>query len=120
MFLSRHGFGSGLAAGALLFAVTGANLAAHPSVDVVASNWKFTPATVEAHVGQETTLHFTSSEGVHGVESSDLGIPKTTIVPGKVEEVKFTPKKAGKYVIPCAIVCGEGHEKMALTITVVE
>jgi heme/copper-type cytochrome/quinol oxidase subunit 2 len=91
---------------------------AHPAVDVAVANWKFTPNKIEAHVGEATTLRFTSSEGVHGVESSDLGIPKTTIMPGKLVEVTFTPKKAGTYVVQCAIMCGDGHDKMALTIEV--
>jgi len=92
--------------------------AAHPTVDIAVSNWKFTPAKIEAHVGEQMTLRFTSSEGVHGVESADLGIPKTTISPGKVVEVAFTPKKPGTYVIHCAVLCGEGHDKMTLTVEV--
>jgi cytochrome c oxidase subunit II len=92
--------------------------AAHPTVDVAVANWKFTPAKVEAHVGEETTIRFTSSEGVHGVQSDALGIPKTTITPGKVVEVTFTPKKAGTYQLPCAVICGEGHDKMILTVEV--
>ena len=119
MNVPRSAFGIGLAAAAILISAAVRPSAAHPSVDVVASNWKFTPATIEAHVGEETTLRLTSSEGVHGIESADLGIPKTMITPGKFVEVKFTPKKAGTYVLHCAIMCGEGHEKMALTIKVV-
>ena len=91
---------------------------AHPSVDIVASNWKFTPAKISIPVNQETTLRLTSSGGVHGIESSDLGIAKTTIAPGKFELVTFTPKKPGKYVLNCAIVCGPGHPDMTLTIEV--
>lgn len=93
---------------------------AHPSVDVVASNWKFTPNTVELHVGQTTTLRLTSSEGVHGLESSELGIPTTTITPGAFKAVEVTPKKAGKYVLHCSIMCGAGHPNMTLTVNVVQ
>jgi len=93
--------------------------AAHPSVDIVVKNWSFTPGTVEAHVGEPTVLRFTDSEGVHGVESDELGIPKTTIMPGKLTEVSFTPKTAGTFAVHCAIVCGEGHDKMILTVHVV-
>ena len=91
---------------------------AHPTVDVVASNWKFTPATIELHVGETTTLHITSSEGVHGIQSDDLGIAQTTIVPGKFVDVSVTPKKAGTYVIHCSIQCGSGHGDMMLTVVV--
>ena len=91
---------------------------AHPSVDIVASNWKFVPATVTMHVGEATHLRLTSSEGVHGIASDDLGIAKTLIVPGKFADVDVTPKKAGTYVVKCAIVCGAGHDTMALTVKV--
>lgn len=91
---------------------------AHPSIDIVAANWKFTPAKISVPVNQETTLRLTSSGGVHGIESADLGIAKTAITPGKFELVTFTPKKPGKYVLSCAIVCGPGHSDMTLTIDV--
>src|SRR5271169_2075550 len=93
-------------------------VAAHPSIDVVASNWKFTPSTIELHVGEATTIRFTSSEGVHGIKSDDLGIPQTTIAPGQSTSVTVTPKKAGKYVLHCTIICGAGHADMALTVNV--
>jgi len=93
---------------------------AHPSIDVVASNWKFTPATIELHVGETTTLRLTSSEGVHGLQSDDLGIAQTTIMPGAFSKVDVTPKKAGTYVLHCSIMCGAGHPNMTLTVTVVQ
>lgn len=93
-------------------------VSAHPSIDVVASNFKFTPSSIELHVGQTTTLRFTSSEGVHGLKSDDLGIPQTTIAPGQLQTVTVTPKKAGKFVLHCTIVCGTGHADMALTVNV--
>jgi cytochrome c oxidase subunit 2 len=91
---------------------------AHPTIDVVASNWKFTPATIELHVGETTVLHVTSSAGVHGLKSDELGIPQTTIMPGKFVDVEVTPKKAGTYKIYCSIVCGSGHGDMLLTVEV--
>ncbi len=93
---------------------------AHPPIDIAASNWKFTPAKITVPVNEETTLRFTSTGGVHGVKSDDLGIPDTVISPGKFVEVKFTPKKAGTYVIHCSVVCGPGHPDMALTIVVTD
>lgn len=93
---------------------------AHPSIDVVASNWKFTPSTIELHAGETTTLRLTSSEGVHGLQSDELGIAKTTILPGQFTTVDVTPKLAGKYVLHCAILCGAGHADMTLTVNVVQ
>ena len=92
---------------------------AHSSIDIAASNWKFTPNTITLHVGETTTLRLTSSEGVHGLQSDDLGIAMTMIQPGKTASVDVTPKKAGKYVLHCAIMCGAGHPNMTLTVNVV-
>ena len=93
---------------------------AHPPIDIVASNWKFTPATITIEAGQEQTLRLTSSAGVHGIESDELGIKKTTITPNNFVEVTFTPKKAGTYKLYCAVICGPGHPDMLLTIAVKE
>ncbi len=97
----------------------GTRALANPTINVVASNWKFTPDTIALHVGEETTLRLTSTQGVHGLESADLGIPLTTISPGTFTSVKVVPKKTGKYVLHCAIMCGAGHANMTLTVTVV-
>jgi cytochrome c oxidase subunit II len=91
---------------------------AHPTIDIAASNWKFTPAKISVPVNEETTLSLTSTGGVHGLKSDDLKISDTTISPGKFVLVKFTPTKAGTYVVHCSIVCGPGHPDMALTIVV--
>ena len=107
------GVGIVLAAGAVPMTA-----AAHPTIDVVASNWKFTPDTITIPADEPTTLRLTSSEGVHGISSSDLGIPDTTIMPNKFVTVTFTPHKAGTYVVHCSIVCGSGHPDMKLTIKV--
>ena len=92
---------------------------AHPSIDIVASNWKFTPTSITIPVNDSTTLRLTSAEGVHGLKSDDLGIPLTTIMPNKFSTVTFTPKKTGTYTVHCAIVCGAGHDDMVLVIKVV-
>lgn len=100
--------------------VQGTSALAHPSIDIVASNWKFTPATITLHAGETATLHLTSSEGVHGLQSDELAIPMTTISPGAAKTVEVTPKKPGKYVLHCAVFCGAGHADMILTINVVQ
>ena len=91
---------------------------AHPSIDIVASNWKFTPDTISVPAGEPTTLRLTSSEGVHGIASKELNIPDTPIMPNKFTTVTFTPSTAGTYVVHCSVVCGAGHANMALTIKV--
>jgi cytochrome c oxidase subunit 2 len=113
--------GAGLAAAfclALAAALAPVPATAHPTVDIAVSNWKFVPAKITIPVGQPTTLRFTSTSGVHGVQSDELGIPMTAVPNGKTVEVTFTPKKAGTYVLHCQIFCGTGHADMALTVEV--
>ncbi len=89
-------------------------------MDIVASNWKFTPSTIQVEVNEPTTLRLTSTEGVHGIQSDDLGIATTTILPHKFVTVTFTPKKVGTFVTHCAVFCGIGHANMVLTVKVVQ
>ena len=114
--LSRFAFVAAAVGGMLAAPI--AIAAAHPSIDIVASNWKFTPNAIELHVGETTTLRLTSSEGVHGLQSDDLGIPQTMLMPGAFKTIDVTPKKAGTYVLHCSIMCGAGHPNMTLTVKV--
>lgn len=92
--------------------------AAPEDITITASNWKFAPSAITLHAGRTTHLHLTSSSGVHGIQSADLGIPLTTILPGKTVTIAVTPSKPGTYVLHCAIMCGPGHATMAFTVTV--
>jgi cytochrome c oxidase subunit 2 len=92
--------------------------ASDTAVTLTASNYQFAPAIIEAKVGVPVTLHITSSQGVHGVSSDELGIANTVLVPGKTVTVTFTPKKAGTYVVHCSVPCGPGHANMAFTVKV--
>jgi len=90
-----------------------------PVINIQATaDQKFAPDHVVLHAGKRQTLRFTSVGGVHGIGSTDLGIPATMITGDKPVSVTVTPKKAGTYKIPCTIVCGPGHADMALTIVV--
>lgn len=90
-----------------------------PAVDIVATaDQKFAPDHVVLHVGKRQTLSFTSTGGVHGIASTDLGIAATMITADKPVSVTVTPKKTGTYKLPCTIVCGAGHAGMALTVVV--
>ena len=115
--------GTGLAAAAVLSlaaALVPAPASAHPTIDIAVANWKFTPAKITIPVGQPTTLRLTTTSGVHGIQSDELGIPLTNIPNGKIVNVTFTPKKVGTYVLHCMIFCGPGHADMKLTIEVTE
>jgi heme/copper-type cytochrome/quinol oxidase subunit 2 len=88
------------------------------TIYVTAANWQFSPDHIAVAVGKPVTLRLTSAGGVHGIQSSALGISQTVIAPGKTVDVTFTPMKTGTYRIPCSVFCGAGHSNMALTIEV--
>ncbi|HEX5275497.1 MAG TPA: cupredoxin domain-containing protein [Candidatus Rubrimentiphilum sp.] len=89
------------------------------TIDVTASNWKFTPGTITVHLNQATTLNLISKEGVHGIASADLGISNTFVMP-KSTSVTFTPHKVGTYQLHCTMPCGPGHANMVLIVKVVQ
>ncbi len=90
-----------------------------PVVNVTATaDQKFSPDHVVLHRNKKQTLRFTSTGGVHGIASADLGIPATTIMPNQPVSVDVIPKKAGTYKLSCTIVCGPNHGDMALTVEV--
>ena len=88
------------------------------TIEITAVPSKFTPDTIVLHAGQTTRLDFKNVEGVHGIESSDLGVPQTVLSPGKDTTVDVTPSKPGTYVLHCQIVCGTDHPNMTLTVKV--
>lgn len=88
------------------------------TIEIVPVPSKFSPDKITLHAGVTTKLDFTHTEGVHAIQSSDLGIPLTTLAPGKDVTIEVTPKKAGTYVLHCEIICGEDHDNMTLTVTV--
>jgi cytochrome c oxidase subunit 2 len=114
--------GLSLSFGALLSAAASADTAATAAqtftIDASASTM-FTPSQITVHVGQPVELKIVGKDGVHGIQSSALGIPATMITPGSTKIITFTPNKVGTYVLPCTIPCGPHHTDMKITINVV-
>ena len=89
------------------------------TINVVATaDQKFAPDHIVLHLNKRQTVRFTSTGGVHGIVSKELGIPATMISADKPVSVSVTPKKTGSFKLQCSIVCGPGHADMALTISV--
>lgn len=104
----------------IVFAAASVTVAdnAPDAVTITAVPSSFTPSTITLHRGVTTKLVFSHLEGVHAIESDQLGIPKTLLSPGKDVTIDVTPAKDGVYVLRCEIVCGPDHDKMALTVNV--
>ncbi len=83
------------------------------------SDAMFSPSEIAVHAGQPVELKLIGKSGVHGIESSALGIPATTITPGSTQNVTFTPSKVGTYTLHCTIPCGPDHGKMTIVVKVI-
>ena len=88
------------------------------AVTITAVPSTFTPSAITLHRGVTTKLVFSHIEGVHAIESDELGIPKTVLAPGKDVTIDVTPAKDGVYILRCEIVCGQDHDNMALKVDV--
>jgi len=91
--------------------------AAQGEVEIQASKFEFTPATVKVKRGQPVTFVLTSVDRIHGFKMPDFGV-RTDILPDKETRVTITPEKAGTFAYFCDIFCGDGHEDMGGTLIV--
>ena len=78
----------------------------------------FSPSKLTVHAGQPVEMTIIGQGGVHEIQSSELGIPETMIMPHSTKTVTFTPTKPGTYTLHCMIPCGPDHDKMAIVINV--
>ncbi len=109
----------GLSLSAALPVAASAAPAPHVITITASATTLFSPSEITVHVGQPVELKIVGQSGVHGIQSSELGIPATTITPGSTQTVTFTPAKAGTYTLHCTIPCGMSHGKMAIVVKVV-
>jgi heme/copper-type cytochrome/quinol oxidase subunit 2 len=103
---------------ALAVAVTTAANNTPNALTITAVPSTFTPAKITIQRGVTTRLVFQKTEGLHAIESTDLGIPKTVLSPDKDVTIDVTPAKDGTFVLHCEVVCGPDHNTMTLTVTV--
>ena len=87
-------------------------------IEVVASQFAFDPATVEATEGERIRLMAHSADRVHGFEIKKLKINKPIPRGGKPVQIDFVAPAPGNYQILCSEDCGEGHENMTGTLVV--
>jgi len=83
--------------GALAFLTFPAKSYADSDVSLAASMGSFAPNAIELHAGETTTLHLTSTEGVHWLKSDDLGIPMTDDSP-RIDRYRSRNAEKGRYV----------------------
>jgi cytochrome c oxidase subunit II len=114
-----------LLAGALgvgvVFADAPASQAQEQNIQVIKINarkFEFLPAAITLKQGVPVILELTSSDVVMGFNVPDMK-SRVTILPGVVTRIRLVPDKVGVFTFLCDIFCGDGHEDMNGTITVV-
>jgi len=86
---------------------------------ITAKKFEYSPKDIKVKKGVPVVLEFTSLDRLHGFNCPGLGI-RSDIVPGKTNQLRFTPNKAGSFPFHCDNFCGIGHEGMTGTIIVEE
>jgi cytochrome c oxidase subunit II len=88
-------------------------------IHISASNFEFKPNEVTVKKGVPVILEIASQDHHHGFRLSEFHL-RADIQPGVTEKIRFVPDKAGKFNFLCDVFCGEGHEDMSGTLTVIE
>ena len=89
------------------------------TIDVVASQFQFEPATITVAQGDTVRLRVHSADRTHGLAIKPFRvnalIPKT----GEAVTVEFVADQAGAFDITCSEHCGSGHAGMKGRLVVV-
>ena len=88
-------------------------------IRISASTFEYKPSEITVKKGVPVTLELVSEDRHHGFKLPEFHV-QSDIKPGVVEKVRFIPDKAGKFTFFCDVFCGDGHEDMSGTLTVVE
>jgi cytochrome c oxidase subunit II len=113
------------AASAGLFLQPGATQAApemrndEQVIRISASTFEYKPSEFTVKKGVPVTLELISVDRHHGFKLPAFHL-RADITPGAVERVRFVPDQAGKFTFFCDVFCGDGHEDMSGTLTVIE
>jgi len=88
-------------------------------IEVIASQFSFSPGEITIKKGQPVLLVVKSQDVAHGLRVRELNVAVKVSGHGTAQ-VRFTPQKSGDFVGHCYVFCGKGHGSMALTFHVVE
>jgi cytochrome c oxidase subunit 2 len=89
------------------------------AIEVVASQFAFTPSEIEVSVGESVRLLIQSDDVGHGVAIPSLGVDATIPPGGDPITIDFVAGEPGRHPIVCSLFCGDGHDRMTGMLTVV-
>jgi cytochrome c oxidase subunit 2 len=87
-------------------------------IGVKAKKFSFTPDKITLKKDEPVLFELSTEDVLMGFSVHDLGV-RADIVPGKIVQLRVTPQKTGEFEFSCDIFCGDYHEDMQGTITVV-
>ena len=88
-------------------------VAENNTLDIEGTNFEFGSEKFVVKSGEEVTINFKSTEGIHGLAIDDFDVNISN-----EGTATFTPTEPGEYKIYCSIPCGEGHDNMVSTLVV--
>jgi cytochrome c oxidase subunit 2 len=88
------------------------------TIDVVASRFKFEPATVSVVEGDRVRLRLRSDDRTHGVGIRAFRVKALIPKAAAAVTVEFVADRAGTFDITCSEYCGTGHRAMKGTLIV--
>jgi cytochrome c oxidase subunit 2 len=95
------------------------NKAGPPTIEIHAKKFAYIPAEVTLRKGETYNLHLTSDDVPHSFRIKALNL-NSKMKRGEFDDVLFTPEKTGDFKVDCGLYCGSGHNKMLMTVHVVE
>ena len=82
------------------------------TVDVVASQFKFEPATISVVEGDTVRLRIRSADRTHGIGIKAFRVKSLIPRTGDPITVEFVADRVGRFDITCSEYCGSGHREM--------
>ncbi len=89
----------------------------HQTVEMKASRYEFSPASLRVKAGTLLTLKIRSTEGTHGFRLGDFGVDER-LEENEEKMIDVYFPKAGEFSFRCSHFCGWGHLGMAGKIIV--
>jgi cytochrome c oxidase subunit II len=88
-------------------------------IRISAKTFEFSPSEITVKKGIPVTLELVSADRHHGFKLPAFQM-RADIKPGSLEKVRFVPDRTGTFTFLCDVFCGDRHEEMSGTLTVIE
>jgi cytochrome c oxidase subunit II len=90
------------------------------TIDVLASQYQFEPATISVAQGDRVRLRLRSADRTHGLAIKAFRVKALIPKGGEAVDVEFVADQAGTFDVTCAEYCGTGHAAMKGKLVVLE